>query len=78
MSRCSLDQGIGCRTAFDLLLEELGEKATLKTSCIFFDKFLYAGIKTKSISEISGCPGTGKTALCMAVCSIAVDLKTNY
>ena len=45
------------KTAFDLLQSELKENAVVKTSCTLFNKALSGGIKSKTITEITGLPG---------------------
>ncbi|GIY83830.1 DNA repair protein RAD51 homolog 3 [Caerostris darwini] len=57
---------IGC-SALDVLLDEKSQ-SPITTSCKAFDLILNGGIPLTKVTEICGCPGAGKTQMCLQLC----------
>ncbi|KAF8796082.1 DNA repair protein RAD51 like protein [Argiope bruennichi] len=62
----SVSEVLSC-SAFDVLLDEKS-RSPITTSCKSFDFILNGGIPMKKITELCGCPGAGKTQMCMQLC----------
>ncbi|KAG8191539.1 hypothetical protein JTE90_019603 [Oedothorax gibbosus] len=54
-------------SAHDVLLDE-NSRPPISTSCKGLDAVLKGGVPVKKVVEICGCPGAGKTQMCMQLC----------
>lgn len=55
-------------SAYDILTEEKSI-LPLSTSCSALDDILGGGIAISKVTELCGCPGSGKTQLCLQLCA---------
>ncbi|XP_054713249.1 DNA repair protein RAD51 homolog 3-like [Uloborus diversus] len=62
-----ISQLLSC-SALDILTEER-TLSPITTSCTSLDKILGGGIPLKKVTELCGCPGAGKTQLCLQLCA---------
>ncbi|GBN68699.1 DNA repair protein RAD51 3 [Araneus ventricosus] len=62
----SVSKVLSC-SAFDVLLDEKS-RSPITTSCKSFDLILNGGIPLKKVTELCGCPGAGKTQMCLQLC----------
>ena len=58
----------GAKSASELLREE-NEKLPIYTFCQELDDLLGGGIAVGEITELCGCPGIGKTQMCIQLCA---------